>query len=54
MADDPQWKPVLPTRSGKVTGDFRMVDFLALPASPTCVKRSPKQRQRAHDRDSSR
>jgi hypothetical protein len=29
MADDPQWKPMLPTRSGKVTGDFRMVDFLA-------------------------
>ncbi len=28
MADDPKWKPTLPQRSGKVTGDFRMVDFL--------------------------
>jgi hypothetical protein len=28
LADQPGWKPVLPTRSGKVTGDFRMVDFL--------------------------
>lgn len=24
----PQWHPTLPTRSGQVTGDFRMVDFL--------------------------
>ncbi len=23
------WQPTLPTRSGRVTGDFRMVDFLA-------------------------
>jgi hypothetical protein len=22
------WRPTLPTRSGRVTGDFRMVDFL--------------------------
>ena len=29
MADDPQWKPTLPQRSGKVTGDFRMIDFLS-------------------------
>jgi hypothetical protein len=29
LADEPNWKPVLPTRSGKVTGDFRMIDFLA-------------------------
>jgi hypothetical protein len=29
MADDPHWKPTLPTRSGKVTGEFRMVDFLS-------------------------
>jgi hypothetical protein len=28
LADEPNWKPTLPTRSGKVTGDFRMVDFL--------------------------
>jgi len=25
------WRPTLPTRSGRVTGDFRMVDFLAFP-----------------------
>jgi hypothetical protein len=25
----PSWRPTLPTRSGRVTGDFRMVDFLA-------------------------
>jgi hypothetical protein len=30
MADEPHWRPVLPPRSGKVTGDFRMVDFLTL------------------------
>jgi hypothetical protein len=24
------WRPTLPTRSGRVTGDFKMVDFLAL------------------------
>jgi hypothetical protein len=24
----PRWRPTLPTRSGTVTGDFRMVDFL--------------------------
>jgi hypothetical protein len=23
------WRPTLPTRSGRVTGDFKMVDFLA-------------------------
>jgi hypothetical protein len=28
LADEPRWRPILPTRSGKVTGDFRMVDFL--------------------------
>jgi len=28
LADEPNWKPMLPTRSGKVTGNFRMVDFL--------------------------
>jgi hypothetical protein len=28
LTDEPDWKPTLPTRSGKVTGDFRMVDFL--------------------------
>jgi hypothetical protein len=28
LADDSNWRPTLPTKSGKVTGDFRMVDFL--------------------------
>ena len=26
----PRWRPTLPTRTGSVTGDFRMVDFLTL------------------------
>lgn len=30
LADEPHWRPTLPTRSGKVTGDFKMVDFLTL------------------------
>ena len=25
----PRWRPTLPRRNGAVTGDFRMVDFLA-------------------------
>ena len=28
LSVDPQWRPTLPTRSGQVTGDFQMVDFL--------------------------
>ena len=28
LGADPRWKPTLPDRSGKVTGDFKMVDFL--------------------------
>jgi hypothetical protein len=28
LSVDPQWRPTLPTRSGQVTEDFRMVDFL--------------------------
>ena len=28
LASNPGWRPTLPTRSGRVTGDFRMVDFL--------------------------
>jgi hypothetical protein len=28
LAADPRWRPTLPTRSGRVTGDFKMVDFL--------------------------
>src|SRR5262249_31820162 len=31
LARDPFWQPTLPTLNGQVTGDFRMVDFLALP-----------------------
>jgi Animal haem peroxidase len=28
LSDEPRWRPTLPQRSGQVTGDFRMVDFL--------------------------
>lgn len=28
LSDEPRWRPTLPTKGGKVTGDFRMVDFL--------------------------
>ena len=28
LAADPRWRPTLPTRSGRVTGDFKMIDFL--------------------------
>jgi hypothetical protein len=28
LSVDPQWRPTVPTRSGEVTGDCRMVDFL--------------------------
>ncbi len=28
LSADPGWKPTLPQRDGKVTGEFRMVDFL--------------------------
>jgi hypothetical protein len=28
LADEPRWRPTLPTRSGRVTGDFKMIDFL--------------------------
>jgi hypothetical protein len=28
LAASPRWRPTLPTRNGRVTGDFRMVDFL--------------------------
>jgi hypothetical protein len=24
----PRWRPTLPQRSGSVTGDFKMIDFL--------------------------
>ena len=29
LTQDPLWKPTLPTLSGSVTGEFRMIDFLA-------------------------
>jgi hypothetical protein len=29
LAADPGWEPTLPQRDGKVTGEFRMVDFLS-------------------------
>jgi len=28
LAAEPRWRPTLPTRSGQVTGDFQMIDFL--------------------------
>ena len=28
LAAEPRWRPTLPNRDGKVTGDFRMTDFL--------------------------
>jgi hypothetical protein len=28
LSVEPQWQPTLPIRSGEITGDFRMVDFL--------------------------
>jgi hypothetical protein len=30
LGANPQWRPTLPTRTGRVTGDYRMVDFLTL------------------------
>jgi len=29
LSDMPQWRPTLPTMTGKITRDFRMVDFLS-------------------------
>jgi hypothetical protein len=29
LSDMPQWRPTLPTMTGKITGDFRMIDFLS-------------------------
>lgn len=28
LAEEPGWRPTLPTRGGQVTGDFKMIDFL--------------------------
>jgi hypothetical protein len=28
LSVNPRWRPTLPARAGRVTGDFRMVDFL--------------------------
>jgi hypothetical protein len=30
LSFDPGWRPTLPTRTGKATGEFRMLDFLTL------------------------
>jgi hypothetical protein len=30
LSGDPRWRPTLPARNGRVTGDFRMVDLLTL------------------------
>ena len=29
LSEMPQWRPTLPTMTGKITGDFRMIDFLS-------------------------
>ena len=28
LSVNPRWRPTLPTTSGQVTGEFRMIDFL--------------------------
>lgn len=28
LAEEPRWRPTLPTRGGQATGDFKMIDFL--------------------------
>jgi hypothetical protein len=38
---NPGWKPTLPQRNGKVTGDFRMVDFLTFAGVHPQAGRSP-------------
>ena len=30
LSEMPQWRPTLPTMTGKITGDFRMIDFLSI------------------------
>jgi hypothetical protein len=41
LARDPFWKPTLPQRDGRVTGDFRMVDFLTFAGVHPQAGRSP-------------
>jgi len=38
---DRGWKPTLPQRSGQVTGEFRMVDFLTFAGVQPQAGRSP-------------
>jgi hypothetical protein len=41
------WRPTLPTRSGRVTGDYKMIDFLTFAGvDPTSRSRRPGQQPR--------
>jgi Animal haem peroxidase len=41
LGSDPGWEPTLPQRDGKVTGEFRMVDFLTFAGVHPQAGRSP-------------
>jgi hypothetical protein len=41
LAADRGWEPTLPQRDGRVTGEFRMVDFLTFAGVQPQAGRSP-------------